>query len=139
MRVNLPVSQGEYEIGDGVTLLSATDLQSQIQPHNLVPHPDMPREAFADMWSTLQAGDPWTALVKNRRKNGDHYRVRANAAPVRRDGRLAGDVSVRTKPTRDVTQQNAALVEQGAASAEALKHQAARLAAAVAVFSAVPA
>ncbi|MDR5667897.1 PAS domain-containing protein, partial [Burkholderia cenocepacia] len=52
------------------------------QPHNVVRHPDMPKEAFADMWATLQAGEPWTALVKNRRKNGDHYWVRANAIPV---------------------------------------------------------
>ncbi len=120
MRVNLPVTQQEHEIGDGVTLLSTTDPQSRLtyaneafvqvsgfsraellgQAHNVVRHPDMPREAFADMWSTLRGGESWTALVKNRRKNGDHYWVRANATPVRRDGRLVGYMSVRTKPTR---------------------------------------
>ncbi|MFT3816491.1 MAG: methyl-accepting chemotaxis protein [Rubrivivax sp.] len=71
------------------------------QPHNLVRHPDMPAEAFADMWATLKAGQSWTALIKNRRKNGDHYWVRANATPVRRDGRVSGYMSVRTKPARD--------------------------------------
>lgn len=49
------------------------------QPHNLVRHPDMPKAAFADMWYTLQQGEPWSGIVKNRRKNGDHYWVRANA------------------------------------------------------------
>jgi aerotaxis receptor len=48
----------------------------------MVRHPDMPEEAFADLWRTLQAGRPWTGLVKNRRKNGDHYWVVANATPL---------------------------------------------------------
>ena len=110
MRNNLPVTEREYEIAADATLMSTTDLDSRItyanaafvavsgfekeellgQPHNLVRHPDMPREAFADMWATLRAGQSWTALVKNRRKNGDHYWVRANATPVRRDGQVVG-------------------------------------------------
>lgn len=70
------------------------------QPHNMVRHPDMPKEAFADMWSTLKAGRSWTALVKNRRKNGDHYWVRANATPIIRSGQIVGYMSVRTRPSR---------------------------------------
>ncbi|MES2840981.1 MAG: methyl-accepting chemotaxis protein [Pseudomonadota bacterium] len=120
MRDNQPVTQQEYVFDDRSTLLSTTDTQSHIvhandafmtvsgftaeelmgQPHNLVRHPDMPSEAFADMWDTLRQGMPWSALVKNRRKNGDHYWVRANAAPVRRNGVLTGYLSVRTKPAR---------------------------------------
>ncbi|WP_028212731.1 PAS domain-containing methyl-accepting chemotaxis protein [Paraburkholderia mimosarum] len=121
MRNNQPVTQHEFELPDNATLMSTTDAQSHItyanatfvqvsgfsneeivgQPHNVVRHPDMPKEAFADMWATLQAGEPWTALVKNRRKNGDHYWVRANATPVVRNGRPVGYMSVRTKPPRD--------------------------------------
>ena len=121
MRTNLPVTQREYEIADDVTLMSTTDTQSHItycngafvqvsgfekeellgQPHNTVRHPDMPAQAFADMWGTLKAGESWTALVKNRRKNGDHYWVRANAAPVLRGGQVTGYMSVRTKPSRE--------------------------------------
>ncbi len=121
MRDNQPITQREYELPDGVTLMSTTDAQSHItyanaafieasgfthdqlhgQPHNLVRHPDMPKEAFADMWATLQGGEPWTALVKNRRENGDHYWVRANATPVIRQGQVTGYMSVRTKPSRD--------------------------------------
>ncbi|MFN4103768.1 MAG: PAS domain-containing protein [Tepidimonas sp.] len=70
------------------------------QPHNIVRHPDMPEEAFRDMWLTiLDMGRPWTGLVKNRRKNGDHYWVRANATPVREGDQIVGFLSVRTKPT----------------------------------------
>ncbi|MGQ3116295.1 MAG: methyl-accepting chemotaxis protein [Hydrogenophaga sp.] len=121
MRVNSPVTQREYEFPDNATLMSTTDTQSHItyanaafvdvsgftleeiqrQPHNLVRHPDMPKEAFADMWATLKGGEPWTALVKNRRKNGDHYWVRANATPVIRNGQTVGYMSVRTKASRE--------------------------------------
>jgi len=118
MRQNLPVTQREYPFPADATLLSTTDEHSHVryanesflavsgftreelmgQPHNVVRHPDMPREAFADMWATLKAGQSWTALVKNRRKDGDHYWVRANATPIVRNGQLAGYMSVRTKP-----------------------------------------
>jgi aerotaxis receptor len=121
MRTNLPVTQREHDFPPGATLMSTTDLQSNItyandafvtvsgygreelegQPHNLVRHPDMPPEAFADMWATLRGGEPWTAIVKNRRKNGDHYWVRANAMPLVRQGRPVGYLSVRTKPGSD--------------------------------------
>ncbi|MCA0177582.1 MAG: methyl-accepting chemotaxis protein [Proteobacteria bacterium] len=120
MRNNQPVTQREYEFQADATLMSTTDTQSHItyanaafitvsgfdreeimgQPHNMVRHPDMPREAFADMWATMKAGRSWTALVKNRRKNGDHYWVRANATPVLRGGQVTGYMSVRTKPSR---------------------------------------
>jgi len=119
MRNNQPITQREFAFADDATLMSTTDLNSHItyandafievsgftpeevngQPHNMVRHPDMPAEAFADMWATLKQGEPWTALVKNRRKNGDHYWVRANAIPVVRDGKVQGYMSVRTKPS----------------------------------------
>jgi aerotaxis receptor len=117
MSALLNVTQRDYPLDDDTTLMSTTDLQSHIthandtfvkisgyrleelsgQPHNLVRHPDMPKAAFADMWATLQQGEPWTGIVKNRRKNGDHYWVRANAAPMVRDGKITGYMSIRTK------------------------------------------
>ena len=120
MRNNGPVTQREHMLPPGTTLVSTTDLQSHItycnpafvetsgfsreeligQPHNLVRHPDMPAEAYRDMWDTLKSGQPWTAVVKNRRKNGDHYWVRANVTPVLERGRVTGYMSVRTAPAR---------------------------------------
>ncbi len=116
MRINLPVTQNAYLFPADQTLISITDLKGRItycnanfiavsgyskdellgQPHNLIRHPDMPAEAYRDMWSTIQAGLPWTALVKNRRKNGDFYWVRANATPMRSGGKIVGYLSVRT-------------------------------------------
>jgi len=66
-----------------------------------VRHPDMPKAAFADMWYTLQQGEPWSGIVKNRRKNGDHYWVRANAVPMVRQGQVTGYMSIRTKATAE--------------------------------------
>jgi aerotaxis receptor len=66
----------------------------------MVRHPDMPVEAFADMWRSLKEGQSWRALVKNRRQDGDHYWVVANASPMRRSGQVVGYLSVRTKPAR---------------------------------------
>ncbi|WP_417314574.1 PAS domain-containing methyl-accepting chemotaxis protein [Enterobacter sp.] len=113
------VTQNEYPLDADTTLMSTTDLQSYIthandtfvqvsgytlnellaQPHNLVRHPDMPKAAFADMWYTLQQGEPWSGIVKNRRKNGDHYWVRANAVPMVRNGQTTGYMSIRVRAT----------------------------------------
>lgn len=68
--------------------------------HNIVRHPDMPVEAFADMWRNLKSGKPWTGLVKNRTKNGDFYWVMANATPVIENNEVVGYLSARRKPTR---------------------------------------
>ncbi|MDI5829728.1 PAS domain-containing protein, partial [Salmonella enterica subsp. enterica serovar Kentucky] len=43
--------------------------------------------------ATLKQGEPWSGIVKNRRKNGDHYWVRANAVPMIREGRVTGYMS----------------------------------------------
>jgi aerotaxis receptor len=121
MRTNLPVTQCERAFPSGFNLVSTTDLKGRItycneafielsgfareellgQPHNLVRHPDMPEEAFRDMWDTLRQGLPWTGLVKNRSKNGDHYYVVANVTPIMDNDRPAGYLSVRTEPTRE--------------------------------------
>lgn len=129
MRSNLPVSGKEIELGNDALIVSKTDLKGLItyvnkdflgisgfseaeligQPHNIVRHPDMPVEAFADLWNTLKAGRPWTGLVKNRCKNGDHYWVLANVAPIVEDGRHVGYISVRRKPGRDAVQAHEAV------------------------------
>ncbi len=118
MRINLPVTTVEHELRADAPIVSKTDTKGRIvyinpafieisgfteeellgQSHNIVRHPDMPPEAFADMWATLQAGMPWSGMVKNRCKNGDFYWVVANVTPVWKNGQLDGYMSVRTKP-----------------------------------------
>ena len=118
MRNNQPVTQHEQHYPAEQALISTTDLQSHItdandhfcaiagfsreellgQPHNLVRHPDMPTEAFANMWQTLKAGRSWMGLVKNRCKSGDHYWVSAFVTPIRDgSGKVVEYQSVRTR------------------------------------------
>ncbi len=121
MRTNLPVTGIEYILKDGQSIVSKTDTKGRItyvnpsfievsgfepeeligKAHNVVRHPDMPPEAFADLWQTLKAGLPWTGMVKNRRKNGDYYWVVANVVPVKENGVTVGYMSVRTRPERE--------------------------------------
>ena len=61
----------------------------------------MPVEAYADLWSYLQAGRSWTGMVKNRRKDGGFYWVLANASPMWEGGKVVGYASVRMKPPRE--------------------------------------
>jgi len=132
VRVNLPISNTEYPIGDDTLILSTTDTKGRItyvnqtfievsgytedeligKAHNIVRHPDMPPEAFEDLWKTLQAGKPWTGLVKNRRKNGDFYWVLGNATPLIENGTTVGYLSVRTKPSRQVIETVAPIYRQ---------------------------
>ena len=120
MKSNLPVTDNEYDLSDSETIVSTTDLDGNITyanpyfvlvsgfskeeligaPQNILRHPDMPVEAFADLWRTIRRGQAWTGLVKNRCKNGDFYWVNANITPVMEDGRIVGYMSVRTKPSR---------------------------------------
>ncbi|MBA4257219.1 MAG: chemotaxis protein [Polaromonas sp.] len=119
MRNNQPVTTNELKVPADQTLISVTDLKGRItyanpvfvsmsgylpeeligQAHSIVRHPDMPAEAFRDLWATIEQGLPWTGVVKNRRKNGDHYWVRANATPMRDGDTTVGYLSVRTAAT----------------------------------------
>ncbi|MDO8770496.1 MAG: methyl-accepting chemotaxis protein [Burkholderiaceae bacterium] len=141
MRNNLPVSQQAYEIPRDQTLVSVTDLKGRItycnaafiavsgyakeellgQPHNIVRHPDMPEEAFRDLWATIQSKRPWTGLVKNRRKSGDYYWVNANATPMLDGKQITGYLSVRTAPARDAVAAAEALYARMQADAAAGK------------------
>ncbi len=122
MRNNQPVTQREYKLPQDMLLVSHTDLHGNItyaneafieasgyepnevmgEPHNILRHPDVPEAVFADFWATIQAGKPWRQIVKNRRKNGDHYWVEANATPkFDEQGEISGYLSVRTPATAE--------------------------------------
>ena len=120
MKINMPVTNNEITFDDSQFMLTKTDLKGVItyanqdfiqvsgfseaelvgSSHNMVRHPDMPIEAFVDMWHSLKAGKPWTGMVKNRTKSGDFYWVEANAAPIEQSGIVIGFLSVRRKPSR---------------------------------------
>ena len=52
------------------------------RPHNIVRHPDMPKEFFEVMWDTLKKGSKWNGIVKNLKKDGSTYWVDASISPI---------------------------------------------------------
>ncbi|MPY25210.1 PAS domain-containing methyl-accepting chemotaxis protein [Shewanella sp. YLB-07] len=124
MRQNLPVTQKNYDYPSDWILLSTTDTSSVIkyanhsfcevagfsldelmgEPHNLVRHPDMPPQAFEDLWNTINGGNPWKGLVKNRCANGDHYWVDAFVTPIAENGKVIEFQSIRSKPKNEQVQ-----------------------------------
>ena len=115
MRNNQPVTQRQYDFNTEFRLISGTDVRGHIiycndefvevsgfereeligKPHNLIRHPDMPSAVFKEMWAYISAGKVWMGLVKNRRKNGDHYWVSAFVTPVYENNKIVGYESVR--------------------------------------------
>lgn len=120
MKINLPVTNKEVMFDDAEYMMTKTDLKGIItyanqsfikisgyseaeligHNHNVVRHPDMPVEAFEDLWRSLRAGKPWSGLVKNRTKTGDFYWVNAQVTPFIENGKVVGYTSVRGKPDR---------------------------------------
>lgn len=119
------LSKSEITFKENEVLLSTTDTQSHIKyanqhfcrvagyeldemvgkPHNLVRHPDMPKQAFEDLWSHLKAGRSWMGPVKNRCKSGAYYWVNAYVMPIKNEqGEIVEYQSIRTKPDRAVVE-----------------------------------
>ncbi|CCE24143.1 PAS sensor protein [Methylotuvimicrobium alcaliphilum 20Z] len=69
-------------------------------PHSILRHPDMPSAAFKDLWDTVNRGEKWQGFVKNLRKDGGYYWVKATVIPNVRQGKVVGYTSVRRKPSR---------------------------------------
>lgn len=139
MRTNLPITDRERHFQPHETLVSVTNIAGTItycnpafaavsgftqeellgQPHNIIRHPDVPQEAFRDLWATIRSGQPWTGIVKNRCKNGDFYWVQANVTPLRSGAEVTGYLSVRTAPTAEQVQTAQALYARMQADAQA--------------------
>ena len=120
MKTNLPVTQNEVFFDPACPIVSQTNLKGVMTyanrpfidiagydeaeligaSHNIVRHPDMPPEAFADLWHTLKHNQPWRGMVKNRTKSGDFYWVEAYVTPITENGSTTGYISVRTVPSR---------------------------------------
>jgi len=52
------------------------------RPHNTTRHPDMAKETFKQLWSTIGQGKTFRGIIKNRKKDGSPYYVDAVIAPV---------------------------------------------------------
>ena len=50
--------------------------------HSIVRHPDMPKEIFKTLWSTIEKGENFRGFIKNLRKDGKYYWVEAFIQPI---------------------------------------------------------
>lgn len=111
-------NEPEYFLKDDDIIISSTDINGTItfandkfydiaeyapgslvgKPHSVVRHPDMPKIAFADLWSLIKAGKLWQGYVCNLGRNGRVYWVKATAFPCYKNGKITGFLSVREKP-----------------------------------------
>jgi aerotaxis receptor len=132
VKINQPVTQIEKPFPKGQYLVSRTDLKGIItyandafvelsgfsgaeligKNHNVVRHPDMPPQAFQNLWDTVKTGRPWRGVVKNRSKSGDFYWVDAFVVPVRENDQTTGYMSVRSEPNRQQIQAAEALYRE---------------------------
>ena len=105
----------ETVVPEDELIISRTDLQGKItyaneefckisgyseeeligKPHNIVRHPDMPKDTFKDLWSTIKAGKQWKGIVKNLRKDKGFYWVEAIVSGVYKKGELVEYKSLR--------------------------------------------
>jgi aerotaxis receptor len=105
----------ETEVPEGELIISRTDLKGIItyanhifcaisgyddgeligQPHNIVRHPDMPKEVFRQLWESLKKTGKWEGYVKNLRKDNGYYWVYAIINGVYKDGKLVEYKSLR--------------------------------------------
>ena len=125
MNVITPIDE-EYTF-EGQAIISQTDLKGVItyanrafceisgykvdelvgQPHNIIRHPSMPKEAFARIWETIQEGRVWNGLVKNLRKDGKFYWVDTEILPIKDDeDNVLGYIAVRKAASRKDINEN---------------------------------
>ena len=59
-------SHGRYANRNFCDIAGFTLEELEGNPHNMVRHPDMPKEAFKYLWSFIQSGKSWMGPVKNK-------------------------------------------------------------------------
>lgn len=70
------------------------------KPHNIVRHPDMSKEIFADLWSTIQNKKIWKWIIKNKKKDGWSYWAKSTIVPILdENNQIVEYVSIRTDIT----------------------------------------
>lgn len=50
--------------------------------HNIIRHPNTPKETFSNMWKTIANGKIWRGSFKNRAKTGEDYYVQSVIFPI---------------------------------------------------------
>jgi len=71
--------------------------------HNIVRHPDTPAEVFNEMWKTIRSKQPWSGILKNRKKDGSTYWVDATINPILdNDDKIEEFIAIRNDITETI-------------------------------------
>ncbi|MEA3352719.1 MAG: EAL domain-containing protein [Campylobacterota bacterium] len=55
------------------------------KPHNIFRHPSTSKSVFRNMWNTIQAGNIYNGLFKNKRKDGSAFYANITIVPIKND------------------------------------------------------
>ncbi|MGE4462925.1 MAG: EAL domain-containing protein, partial [Arcobacter sp.] len=66
--------------------------------HNIVRHPENPKELFKDLWNTIKVKkEPWTGVLKNLSKSGKPYFIKTTIKPIfDLNGEITEYISIRS-------------------------------------------
>ena len=67
--------------------------------HNIVRHPDIPKETYKQMWKALLNGNIWEGELKNKNKNGEIYWVKITIYPTYHKGKIKGYTGIKQNIT----------------------------------------
>lgn len=81
--------------------------------HNIIRHPDSCSDVFKKMWTTIKGGNVWEGEIKNKKKNGDSYWVKARISPTYDlDGNIIGYASIRVDITDKVKVEDLSVTDE---------------------------
>jgi len=90
-------------VSDAFSTISGYTKDEMIgRSHNIVRHPDTPKETFKTLWSTIKSGNIWEGELKNIKKDGGFYWVYARITPTFNE---AGEIIEYTAVRQDITAQ----------------------------------
>ena len=116
----MSIKQEEIKLKEKSFLVSETDLNGIIKfanddfceysnksldeligkNHNMVRHPDMPLEVFANMWNTIKSGKTWKGFIKNQAGNNRFYWAFATVYPFKSCDGTQGFISCRKRASK---------------------------------------
>jgi len=92
------------DVSDAFCKMSGYSREELIgKPHSIIRHPDMPKNAFRELWQTIQSGKSWSGKVKNLKKDDGYYWVYAHIEPLfNRYGKIEGYAAIRIDITDSI-------------------------------------
>ncbi len=83
------------------TITGYTEAEVIGKSHNIIRHPDNPKEMFAQLWKTLLSKKVWHGTIKNRKKDGTTYWVDATISPIlNKDKEIVEFIAIRHNITK---------------------------------------